>query len=329
MTAFWNLLGRKEQIATGIHLGPRSVRMVELRRAKGETQVGALGYGELMGEIGPHDLLDRDIREEIAAVIARTAEACEIDTEEVVFSTCQGTPILKRVSPDAVDMEELDSQADWEVEQSLLAPSEEYDIDLFPVERGSLVTAVRRELTDACVDICEQAGVHLSALDVDPLALFNAGEGCSLFVPDEFCVLVAVEEGFVSFAAAYGISFVLAESVVLNESRILTAPEIGISVARRVKSIVRRWRRTHTAFVEDPEAGQTPARLVVLNGAGAEDPELVRSVESRTGGSVEVGDPFRYQDLGGLLPEDLKLAERKPIFTVAMGMAYRRLEELC
>ena len=69
MTAFWNL-GRKEQIATGIHLGADSIRMVELRRTKGEVYLGGLGYGKLPKEIGPRDLLDEEARGRIAEAIA-------------------------------------------------------------------------------------------------------------------------------------------------------------------------------------------------------------------------------------------------------------------
>ena len=327
MAAFWNL-GRKEQVATGIHLGVDSVRMVELRRTRDEVRLGAIGYGELTEEIGPRDLLDTQVRKRIAEVIAETADAYELDTEAAVFSACQNIPVLKQMLPGTMSMEELRSQSRWEVEQALLAPSEEYDIDLFPVGRGSLMAAVRRELTDACVDLCAQAGVYLAAMDVDALALYNAGEACQLFVPGELSVLVSVEGGFVSFAAAYGRSFASGESIALCEPHPLPASQIGASLVRRIRNIARRWRSTHRKATSGAEADEVSVHLVVLNGAGAEVPELVSTVESKMGVSVEIGDPFQYQDLEGLLPEDLKRTEQGSMFTVAMGLAYRGLEEL-
>lgn len=159
-----------------------------LRLASLPLEEGAIVEGEIIDQTG--------VVETIKAVIKKL----ELETRTVVTSVGGREVVVKRIQMDRMPDNELHEVIRWEAEHHLPFDKDSAKLDYQLLDPASdepqmnvLLVAAKRQLVDQRIDLLMKAGLEVSIVDIDALAIFNSLKFNYPSASRGFAVLVDVE----------------------------------------------------------------------------------------------------------------------------------------
>jgi len=295
----------------GVRLTDYGVRIVRLEKTGDDIAVVGLDAGpreEVLAPLGPGD---------------------EASGEEgaVVFGLGPGDFLTaSQTAESSTGQDDIQVRLRWELEQKILSPPDEYNLDFLIVGDRGFGFAARRKRVD------EAARSREGALtDVEPVALFNGIE-TSGELSEACTAVIAIESEGITVVIAEGKLPVFMDSVVYRDQGISTVlaglnetqiAEIGEEESARLFGYARESIDRVTSFGGN-EGLPTPERII-LAGAGAYAGAFPAMIEQQYGVTPVRSDPFRSVTGGrdGLSDE---LTGMSSAFTTVFGLAFRAME---
>lgn len=174
------LLGKKKKNIVGLDIGSSAVKLVELRRGRGErmTLVHA-GLAHLSPEvIVEGTVMDSSLVVEVAS---RLLSERGVKSQHFGVSLAGMNVAIRKIQVPAMSEAELAESIHWEAEQYLPFDVNEANLDYVVLESGPetmtvLVVAAKRERVADYTSIVTQLGKTPSLVDLDAFAVQNAYE---------------------------------------------------------------------------------------------------------------------------------------------------------
>lgn len=321
------MLSVRSGAATGIHVSGHSVRIVELSRRRRRTIVTGLGYSELSCRADAVGLADPGARAEVAGAIERLRGEDSLSLQLPVLCVDDSTLLFKRFVLDGVLKKFGAEQVTWEMSQILPEP-DDYVIDYYLDADAGYGVAVRRLVVDSYLDICHRAGFKPIAVDVQSFSLYNAYQMLLREKRREVAGVLSIEEGVTTLVIARDgrlLSASMVPSCSLDHNHDVECEEIPYEVDDRRDSLVR---HIHHQLSETDYARRGPSfDRLLLCGSLCRSRCRADTLAEESQSPPVLADPFPGMELGSRASERADLLAQGHLFVVAIGLAYRGLEE--
>ena len=344
------LFGNNKDVVA-IDIGSNSIKMVQLSQVGGQYSLVQWAKEELAAET----IVDGAIMNtgEIIDVIKRVTQSTS--TKNVVVSVSGNAVIIKRITLQAMSMDELEEQIKWEAEQYIPFDINDVNIDVHilegahpdPSQMDVLLVAARRDLINENLSLLQQSGLTPAVVDVDAfamanmfkvnypelndmgtVALVNVGhssvnihvlrDGISVFTRDLTSGGAAFTE---ELQRALTISYDEAEQLKVGGDENPMTLEVEQILSTALDSLSNEIRSTLDFYMSTSTDGVIDK--ILLSGGAARTPRFADMVYQQTRIPVEEADPFRSILVDGPNVTNDILEEMAPQFAIAVGLATR------
>ena len=349
------LFGNNKDVVA-IDIGSNSIKMVQL--AKNGPQYSLVRWGK--EELASETIVDGSIMNtgEIIDVIKRLTKSS--NTKNVVVSVSGNAVIIKRITLQAMSMDELEEQIKWEAEQYIPFDINDVNIDVHilegahpdPSQMDVLLVAARRDLINENLSLLQQSGLSPCVVDVDAfaianmfkvnypelndmgtVALVNVGhnsvnihvlrDGISVFTRDLTSGGAAFTE---ELQRALTISNEEAEKLKIGDDENPMTLEVEQILGSAADALVNEIRSTLDFYLSTSMDGVIDR--VLLSGGAARTPRLASALYNQTRIAVEEADPFRSIMIDGPDVTSDVLEDLAPQFAIAVGLGVRASDGL-
>lgn len=351
------IFGKKKNLV-GLDIGSSSIKMVQLKdRGKGKGyELINFGIQPLPREaiVGGTVMDAGSVINALQQLIVETG----LKDTNVAISVDGSSVIIQKINMTAMSDAELSEAIRWEAGQYIPFDIEDVRLDHDILEQDPatgnlkvLLVAAKRELVNEYTSLVAQAGLTPFAVDVDSFCVQNAYEINYPINASEIVALVNIgasttnvcmlkgstplfwrdlQWGGDNFTDAVQREFTLkyeqAEALKLGESLPNIKFEQIIPVLNQVsQEFGLELKKTFDFF--RLTANEGAVQRIVLSGGSSRVPNLDRFLAQQFGVSVEVMNPFQNIEIS---EEDFPVEQIKtmaPVFTVAVGLALRKLGE--
>jgi len=189
---------KKKKEVVGIDIGSSSVKVVQLKDNKGSLQLLNIGIFPLPPEaIVDNTLMDSSA---IASAIKNLVSTLGIKIKDVVCSISGNSVIIRKIVLPAMSQEELEEQISWEAEQYIPFDINDVNMDFQilspdsndPSKMNVLLVASKKDIINDYVSVFNEAGMHLSVVDVDAFAVQNAFEANHDYSSEDIIALINI-----------------------------------------------------------------------------------------------------------------------------------------
>jgi len=180
----------------GIDIGSSSVKLVQLREAKGAYHLVSLG----MATLPPEAIVDNAIMDSTAVVqaIRSLVESHGIKTKNVATSISGHSVIIRKVNLAIMTEEEMEASIQWEAEQYIPFDISEVNLDFQilgpdardPSQMNVILVAAKKDFVNDYMAVFRECGLNPVVMDIDCFALENAFEANYGFADDEIVALI-------------------------------------------------------------------------------------------------------------------------------------------
>ncbi len=174
-------LNKKKEVI-GIDIGSSSIKLVQLKEHKGGYQLVNAGIIPLP----PEAIVDNTLMDSLSIVEALKGitSSLGVKIKDVACSISGNSVIIRKISLPAIPPEELEDQISWEAEQYIPFDINDVNIDfqilgpdsIDPSKMNVLLVASKKDIINDYLAVFNEAGLHLSVVDVDSFAVQNAFE---------------------------------------------------------------------------------------------------------------------------------------------------------
>lgn len=362
MSFLSDLFAKKEKSVLGVDIGSSSLKIVQLRKEKGQAVLET--YGELSlgpyggGEMGQATNLSA---EQIAETLKDLLREAKVTTTQCGISIPYARSLLTLVElPYRADPKEQRTVIELEARKYIPVPVSEVQLDWFIVPGAS---ASQFSGQDAAVAPApgEKVTVLLVAVHNDELTLLqnivaSAGLVASFYEIEIFSTIRAVvdelvkpvmvldvgaastkayvvEHGVVALSHAISVgsqditrAIAASGNVSIAEAEALKKSEGLVGVGGSPELVFSRiFGEVRRMLMQYETAHQKSVTSIIFTGGGAVTKELGVYAKSVFSIEVRVADPFAKTEAPAFMRP--VLAEIGPEFAVAVGLALRKLEE--
>jgi type IV pilus assembly protein PilM len=348
------MLFKQKKDVIGIDIGSSSVKLVQLRESKGGYQLVTLGMALLPAEaIVDNAIMDS---QSIIEVIKSLVESLKVKTKNVAASVSGHSVIIRKIQLPIMTEEEMEASIQWEAEQYIPFEISEVNLDfqiLGPDANDAsqmdvILVAAKKDFVSDYVSLFRECGLNPVIMDIDCFTVENVFEA-NYGVEDEIVALIdmgassmnvnILKGGMSVFTrdiqvggSAYneeiqkrlGLNNEDAERVKLGgEIEDVSADAVAAIIDDATESLTQEVQRSIDFF--SATSSDEKVQKVYITGGVAMVPTVRESLANRLGVDVEIMDPWRqisYSDKD-FDPEYLQAVG--PIFTVAAGLAMRRM----
>jgi len=190
------MLFKPKRDLIGIDVGSSSVKLVQLREAKGIYHLVTLGIVDLP----PEAIVDNAIMDSSSVVdaIRSLVESQKIKTKNVATSISGHSVIIRKIQLPLMTEEEMESSIQWEAEQYIPFEISEVNLDFQilgpdsndPSQMNVTLVAAKKDIVNDYIAVFSECGLTPVVMDIDCFALENAFEAAHGFEPDEVVALV-------------------------------------------------------------------------------------------------------------------------------------------
>jgi type IV pilus assembly protein PilM len=191
-------LFKKKKEVIGIDIGSSSVKVIQLKDTKGSLQLLNVGIFPLP----PEAIVDNTLMDSaaIAEAIKKLVTSLGIKIKDVVCSISGNSVIIRKIVLPAMPQEELEDQISWEAEQYIPFDINDVNMDFQilspdsndPSKMNVLLVASKKDIINDYVAVFNEAGMHLSVVDVDSFAVQNAFEANHDYSSEDILALVNI-----------------------------------------------------------------------------------------------------------------------------------------
>jgi type IV pilus assembly protein PilM len=187
---------KKEVI--GIDIGSSSVKLVQLKDNKVSFQL----LNAAIIPLPPEAIVDNTLMDSssVATVVKNLVSSLGIKVKDVACSISGNSVIIRKIILPAMPQEELEDQITWEAEQYIPFDINDVNMDFQilspdssdPSKMNVLLVASKKDIINDYVSVFNEAGLHLSVVDVDSFAVQNAFEANYTCGPEEIMALINI-----------------------------------------------------------------------------------------------------------------------------------------
>jgi type IV pilus assembly protein PilM len=337
----------KPETVLGLDIGTSSIKIVELRKSKSNSnsetiELANLATAELpVGERG--GAIDKD--EVIVETIKKMVQQNNIKTRQAAISLPGSAAFIKHIKVPPVTDYKIDRIIFYEAQQQIPLPLDEvifsYQVlnKKTPQELTAMLVAVKKELVNRYISLVNKAGLKVTAVDLSPIAFFNNVRFTQGGVKKEVNLLIHIgasatdigiqQDGELRFVRSLPlaghhltktiqremhISFQEAERLKREEGKIIT---------KVLEKLIIEIQRSLTLYQSQSEGKVSIFNKVILGGGESRLPNLARFLGERLGIEVEPLLPLSKIHIAP--PHQDRL---DPSLSVAMGLALRGINQI-
>jgi type IV pilus assembly protein PilM len=348
------MLFKKKKDVVGIDIGSSSVKLVQLREAKGGYQLVTLGMALLPAEaIVDNAIMDS---QSIIEVIKNLVESLKVKTKNVATAVSGHSVIIRKIQLPIMTEEEMEASIQWEAEQYIPFEISEVNLDFQILgadatdtsQMDVILVAAKKDFVSDYVSLFKECGFNPVVMDIDCFSVENVFEA-NYGIEDEIVALIdmgassmnvnILKGGMSVFTrdiqvggSSYneeiqkrlGLNNEDAEKVKLGgELPEVSAEAVAAIVDDATDSLTQEVQRSIDFF--SATSSDEKVQKVYITGGVALVPSVRASLASRLGVEVEVMDPWRHITYSDKDFDPEYLQAVGPIFTVAAGLAMRRM----
>lgn len=363
--SFKGMLGKKGGSAIGIDIGSSSIKLVQLRRERGVAVLETYGelalgpYAEL--EIGQATNLSP---ERIAEALRDIMKEANVTTNNAGVAIPFSSSLLSIIEMPNVARTELSHMIPLEARKYIPVPIGEVALDWFILPDQESRTAHRgdtQEKVDASKVKIILVAIHNAALEKYQTIVKDAGISASFFEIEIFSTIRAVMEQTVAPVAILDIGastskLYIVEYGIVQTSHIITrgsqditrslAVSLNVSLTR-AEEIKREqglaaggdqkqadimlltlgyiFGESHRVILNYEKKHNRNVGTMILTGGGAALRNITDNAKKHFDANIVAAHPFEKTDAPAFITDVLK--EAGPTFTVAVGLALRKLQE--
>ena len=344
----------KKKDVIGIDIGSSSVKLVQLREAKGGYQLVTLGMALLPAEaIVDNAIMDS---QSIIDVVKSLVESLKVKTKNVATSVSGHSVIIRKIQLPIMTEEEMEASIQWEAEQYVPFEISEVNLDfqiLGPDPNDAsqmdvILVAAKKDFVSDYVSLFKECGFNPVVMDIDCFTVENVFEtnygteedivalidmgassmnvnilrgGTSVFTRDIQVGGSAYNE---EIQKRLGLNNEDAEIVKLGgELEGVGTDEVEAIISDATEGLTQEVQRSIDFF--SATSSDEKVQKIYLAGGVALVPTVRESLANRLGVEVDVMDPWRHITYNDKDFDPEYLQAVGPIFTVATGLAMRRM----
>ena len=353
----------EEPSVLGVDISPSSIKIVQLRRRKGQAVLetyGEIALGPYAGfEIGQATNLPP---EKIAEALLDVIREAKVTTKDCGLSIPFTSSLISILEVPTIDEEKLKAIIPIEARKYIPVPISEVYLDWHlipndPVDQKMgiprqqksevMIVAIHKETISRYQSIVEKSNLKTSFFEIEIFstvrAVLDRGIAPVMIIDLGYSStkLYIVEHGVVrrshnvnrgikdisqALAASLNISFAEAEKLrkEVNLKRTQSEDDHIASIASVGLNYI--FSEAERALADYQKRQTKAISELVFAGAGALLPGLAELAKTRFGIETTIADPFKKIETPAFLENVLK--EVGPEFAVAIGLALRRLEEI-
>jgi len=338
-------------MSVGLDIGSKSIKIVELAKEGSSHKLRAAGIVGYKG-VSPEFLKEEREYVNLSEVIKKLYREAKIFSKEVSVALPETHVFTRVVSFPFLTDAEIASAVKWEAEQYIPIPANEaviqYQIlekreDTTPPKVSILLIAVQKKIVEKYAKVVEMAGLTLSVVETELMALVRAlagNEGTSMVVDfgARSTDIAISENGMLAFSrsiptAGEAFTRAVSQSLGVEESQAeeykraygLSSKQLEGKIKGALdpifKIVVDEMKKS-IHYYQAEGRGEAP-KTIVLAGGSAGMPEATVDLAKQMGVEVIVGNPFQkvlvdsetFKALSGFLP----------LYGVSVGLALREV----
>lgn len=348
------LLQSKKDII-GIDIGSCSVKMVQLKEAKGGYQLVGLGMAMLPAEaIVDNAIMDSSA---IVEVIKGLVESHKVKTKNVATSISGHSVIIRKIQLPIMTEEEMEASIQWEAEQYIPFEISEVNLDFQILgpdvndasQMNVILVAAKKDFVNDYVALFKECGLNPMVMDIDCFAVENVFEANYGFGENEIVALVDMGASSMNVNILRGGVSVFTRDIQVggnayNEEiqkrlgldsddaeKVKLGGEVPDVSAATVQEIMDDATENLTQEVQrsidffSATSSDEKVQKVYVTGGVSKVPAVKTSLENRLGVEVNLVDPWRQVAYSEKDFDPEYLQDMGPLFTVAVGLAMRRM----
>jgi len=345
-------LNKKKEVI-GIDIGSSSIKLVQLKEHKGGYQLVNAGIIPLP----PEAIVDNTLMDSLSIVEALkgVTSSLSVKIKDVACSISGNSVIIRKISLPAIPPEELEDQISWEAEQYIPFDINDVNIDfqilgpdsIDPSKINVLLVASKKDIINDYLAVFNEAGLHLSVVDVDSFAVQNAFEvNYDIELSDVLALINVgagvtniniVRDGITLFTRdvqlggnlyteeiqkQLGVSSVEAESLKVlayenkNEELYDVIGKVNDTITQEIKRSLDFYNST---------ANDEKITKVFISGGCSKMYKLPDNISEKLGLPVEIINPFAKLHYAEKDFDSEYLQEIGPFMAVSVGLAIRRV----
>ena len=349
------MLFKAKKDVVGIDIGSSSVKLVQLREAKGVYHLVNLGIAPLP----PEAIVDNAIMDSSSVVEAvRTlVESLKIKTKNVASSISGHSVIIRKILLPIMTEDEMEASIQWEAEQYIPFEISEVNLDFQilgaaqkdPSQMNVILVAAKKDFVNDYVAVFKEAGLSPLVIDIDCFALENTFEINYGFEADASVALINIgasamninilKDGESVFTRdiqvggnmfneeiqkRLGVSSEDAETVKLGGDVDDVDPgAVADVITEASESLAQEVQRSLDFF--SATSSDEKVQAVYIAGGVSKTIQVKEALERRLSMPVEVLDPFRQVVVNEKDFDPEYIHSIGPNFPVAVGLAMRRM----
>ncbi len=347
------MLFKKSKNLVGLDIGSSSVKLVELKDAKGG------GYRLVktgIEPLSPEAIVDGAIMDASLVVdtVNRVISSLSVRNNDFATSLSGHSVIIKKISLPAMSSEELAESIRWEAEQYVPFDINDVNLDYVVLEPGGetmdvLLVAVKKDKIGDYTSVITQAGKTPILVDVDAFAVQNAFEVNYPIEPGRVVALVNIGASVTNVNILSGGNTIFWRDISFGGNQYTDAIQKQLSLGFEQADALKRGEPAgeHSLqeilpilrSVSDDLAqelqktfdffGATTSTEKIdqlfIAGGCSRVVNLDRQLKDRFGMPVEIMNPFRQIDVSSSAVSAQWLNENAPTLAVAVGLALRHI----
>lgn len=354
MSFFSKLFSTEAKSVLGVDIGSSSIKVVQLRREQGRVVLetyGAIALGPYAGvEIGRATSLPAD---KIAEALKDVIREANITTADAAVSIPYSSSLVSLIKVPASVEKQLDQVVPIEARKYIPVPIAEVLLDWFLVSNSKntpdgkievLLVAIHNDTITKFKSICSAASIQTAFFEIEvfsavraslehglaPVAVVDMGAATTKFyvverglIRESHIINHGAQDLTLAASRALNISVAQAEERKRKHGLSAEDPALKQSLELSLTPLVAELSRTAVAWEQRMNQSLT---AIVLTGGGATLKGLKEFAQGRLQNELRMADPFSKTQAPAFLEAILK--ETGPEFSVAVGLALRRLQEL-
>jgi len=345
------LFNKKKEVI-GIDIGSSSVKLIQVKDLKGSFQLLNVGIVPLP----PEAIVDNTMMDSssVVSAVRNVVSSLGIKVQDVACSISGNSVIIRKIILPAMPAEELEDQISWEAEQYIPFDINDVNMDFQilspdttdPSKMNVLLVASKKDIINDYVAVFNQAGMHLSVVDVDSFAVQNAFEMNHDVSTEDIVALInlgasvmninVIKSGITLFTRdvqmggnlyteeiqkQLGVSGTEAESMKLlaHETKNAALLEVLGKVNETITQEIRRSLDFYNSTANDDRISR-----IFVSGGAFKGFNLIDAVSEKTGLTVELINPFAKLKYNEKEFDPEYLQEIGPLMAVTVGLAIRR-----
>jgi type IV pilus assembly protein PilM len=351
------LVGFRKELL-GLDIGSSSIKLVQLKQAKGRYTL--LKYG--IKPLEPEVIVDGTIMDtgRVVMAIKELLHEHNVKLKNVATSISGHSVIVKKITLPPVPDDELATQVKVAAEQYIPFDINEVNLDfhvLGPEEKGEdgqpqipiLLVAAKKDKVNELTEVVKGAGLNPIVLDVDAFAIENMYCVNYETAPDELVALVNLGASVMNINILNGNRSVFTRDISVGGNRYTEAIQREMGVPFEEADSVKKAQGQEgsegaivTSIIEGVNAEvaseiaksidyfrttfpEGELKKILLSGGCAKVTGLAQQLKDRMGIAVELVDPFNQIDITPAELDAEQLPEIAPLAAVSVGLALRTM----